>query len=233
VLAKPKVVDRKLDKAGCVELPLNNDILIDGIDKAMKLGKQRRFKQSLELIVSLKDINLKSNEGKFREVVYLPHMPSKEAKICVIASGDLLLEAKKFGLRAISREELSAMKGNKKTTRVLANSCDWLLVSSDLMGLVGSILGPALGPRGKVPIAISPKANLSDIINNYRRAVWARIRNEPQVQCVVGTEDMKSNDIAENINVLYNTIESKLGAAKIGKVYIKKTMGMPVEIPLR
>ncbi|MFP3227791.1 MAG: 50S ribosomal protein L1 [Caldisphaera sp.] len=216
-----------------MELPLDNEIIKGAVDKAKTLGKQRKFKQSIEIIIALKDINMKSNEGKFREVVYLPYSPTKEPNICVVASGDLLLEAKKLGLRTISREELNAMKGNKKSTRAVGSSCDWILVSSDLMGLVGSILGPALGPRGKVPIAISPKANITDIVNNYKRAVWARIRNEPQVQCRVGTEDMKNEELIENINAVFNTVESKIGAAKIAKVYLKKTMGIPVEIALR
>ncbi|WP_157463217.1 50S ribosomal protein L1 [Caldisphaera lagunensis] len=216
-----------------MKLPLDNEIIKGAVEKAKMLGKQRKFKQTVELIVALKDINLKGNEGKFREVVYLPHAPSKEPNICVIASGDLLLEAKKLGLRTISREELSAMKGNKKAARNIGNSCDWILVSSDLMSLVGSILGPALGPRGKVPIAISPKSNISDVVNNYKRAVWARIRNEPQIQCKVGTEDMKNEEIIDNINAVFNTIESKIGIAKIARVYVKKTMGFPVEIALR
>ena len=84
-------------------MPLDNEIIKGAVDKAKTLGKQRKFKQSIELIIALKDINMKSNEAKFREVVYLPHSPTKEPNICVVASGDLLLEAKKLGLRTISR----------------------------------------------------------------------------------------------------------------------------------
>ncbi|MCE4623313.1 MAG: 50S ribosomal protein L1 [Caldisphaeraceae archaeon] len=214
-------------------MPLNNEVLIEAVDKAIKLGGKRNFRQSIEIILTLKGINLKTNEGRFREVLYLPHQPTKIPEICVVASGDLLLEAKKLGLRAISREEISSIKGNKKAARAIAKTCDWVLVSSDLMGLVGSTLGPALGPRGKIPIAISPRSGLEDIANNYKRAVWVRLRNQPQIQCKVGTEDMKPDEIAENVNTVYNTVESKFGVGRIEKVYIKKTMGIPVEIRVR
>ena len=214
-------------------MPLPRDELLDAISKALAASKETKFVQSVELIVTLRDVDVKGPEGRLREVVFLPHALPKEPNICVVAAGDLLLEAKKLGVTTISRDDLNAMKGDKKKIKSVANSCDWVLVSADLMSLVGSTLGPALGPRGKVPIAIPPRANLADLVNNYKRATWVRIRGQPQIMARVGVASMKPEELADNIEAVYNVIESRLGAAKINKVYVKTTMGAPIAVRVR
>ncbi len=214
-------------------MPVAPGQLIDAIKKALEVSKRTKFDQSVELIVTLKDFDPKSSEGRFREIVYLPHKPPKEPTICIVAAGDLLLEAKKLGVNAISREDLLAMRGDKKKAKALGRQCDWVLVSPDLMGQVGSILGPALGPRGKVPVAIPPRGNLPELVENYKRATWVRVRGQPQIMTRIGTASMSPNDIAENAVAVLNVIESRLGSAKINNVYVKATMGIPVRVSLR
>ncbi|MGC9209700.1 MAG: 50S ribosomal protein L1 [Acidilobus sp.] len=212
---------------------MSSEKLIDAISKAISVSKRTKFDQSVELIVTLRDFDPKGPEGKFREVVFLPHKLPKEPTICVVAGGDLLLEAKKLGVNTISREELQAMRGDKKKVKAVGRQCDWVLVSADLMGQVGSILGPALGPRGKVPVAIPPRATLAELVENYKRAAWVRVRGQPQIMTRIGTVSMKVSEIAENASAVLNVIESRIGTAKIEAVYIKTTMGVPVQVPLR
>jgi large subunit ribosomal protein L1 len=212
---------------------LQQDALIEYINRALSLSKKTKFEQAVELIVTLKDFDVKSPEGRLREVVFLPHKPAKDPNVCVVAAGDLLLEAKKLGVTTISRDDLNAMRGDKKRVKAIGRSCDWVLVQADLMGLVGSVLGPALGPRGKVPTPIPPRANLAELVNNYKRAAWVRIRGQPQIMSRVGTTSMKPEELVDNVNAVLSVVESRVGAAKIGSIYIKTTMGTPVEVPLR
>ncbi|ADL18656.1 50S ribosomal protein L1P [Acidilobus saccharovorans 345-15] len=214
-------------------MPLQQEALIEYINRALSLSKKTKFEQAVELIVTLKDFDVKSPEGRLREVVFLPHKPAKEPNVCVVAAGDLLLEAKKLGVTTISRDDLNAMRGDKKRVKAIGRSCDWVLVQADLMGLVGSVLGPALGPRGKVPTPIPPRANLTEFVNNYKRAAWVRIRGQPQIMSRVGTTSMKPEELVDNVNAVLSVVESRIGAAKIGGIYIKTTMGTPVEVPLR
>ncbi|MGC9112225.1 50S ribosomal protein L1 [Acidilobus sp.] len=214
-------------------MPLQQDALIEYINRALSLSKKTKFEQAVELIVTLKDFDVKSPEGRLREVVFLPHKPAKDPNVCVVAAGDLLLEAKKLGVTTISRDDLNAMRGDKKRVKAIGRSCDWVLVQADLMGLVGSVLGPALGPRGKVPTPIPPRANLAELVNNYKRAAWVRIRGQPQIMSRVGTTSMKPEELVDNVNAVLSVVESRVGAAKIGSIYIKTTMGTPVEVPLR
>ncbi|MGC9072127.1 MAG: 50S ribosomal protein L1 [Acidilobus sp.] len=214
-------------------MPVSTERLVDAIKKAISVSKGTKFDQSVELIVTLRDFDPKGPEGRFREVVFLPHKPPKEPAICVVAGGDLLLEAKKLGVNAISREDLQAMRGDKKKVKSVGRQCDWVLVSADLMGQVGSVLGPALGPRGKVPIAIPPRAALAELVENYKRATWVRVRGQPQIMTRIGTASMGVSEVAENASAVLNVIESRMGAPKINTVYVKTTMGVPVQVQMR
>ncbi len=206
--------------------------LIRGVRRALALGKPRRFKQSVDLVIVLRDIDLKSPEGRIREIVYLPHKPTKEPRICVVAEGDMALKAKELGLEVITRGDLQQLRGDRKKAKKIAKRCDWVLVRADLMGLAGGTLGPALGPRGKAPTPVPPAANIEDFVERFKRAVWVRTRNQPQIMVRVGDEDMKPEEIADNIRAVLSVVEEKLGRQKIARLYIKKTMGIPVQIAL-
>ncbi|ALU11651.1 50S ribosomal protein L1 [Ignicoccus islandicus DSM 13165] len=195
----------------------------DAIEKSPK----RNFLESVEMIVVLKDIDLKGPEGRIREVVELPYQPHKDVNICVVADGEMALTAQKLGVNVITREELQNM--DKKRAKKLASTCDWVLVKVDLMGLAGKVLGPALGPRGKAPIPVPPNAPLQNLIEKYKKSVNIRIRKQPQVMCRIGTKDMDVKELAENAYAVLQALERKLPNAQhqVSKVIIKTTMGPP------
>jgi large subunit ribosomal protein L1 len=93
-------------------------------------------------------------------------------------------------------------------------------------------LAPALGPRGKVPVPVPPNADITAFINRYKSAVMLRVKDQPQVMCRVGTEDMDVNEIVENIYKVLGTLEGKLPNPRnnIARIIVKTTMGPPVEV---
>ena len=210
-----------------------DEAIVEAVRRALRLGKKRRFKQSVDLIVVLKDVDIKSPEGRIREVIFLPNKPSKEPRVCVVAEGDMAVKAKELGVPVYTRADLQNLRNNRKAAKKIAEQCDWVLVRVDLMGLAGGTLGPALGPRGKAPTPVPMKADIAQMIERYKSAVWVRVRNQPQIMCRVGTEDMPPEKIAENIKAVLSAITGKLGTQKIGRIIVKRTMGIPVEVPLR
>ncbi len=203
------------------------------LKEAIELARKRNFKESVDLIVVLKDIDLKGPEGRIREIVELPHPPKKEVKICVVADGGTALQAKKLGLTVITRDELQQM--DKKAAKKLAKRCDWVLVQTDLMGLAGRVLGPALGPRGKAPVPLPPNAPLEVFVKKYSKSVNLRVRKQPQVMCSIGTEDMDPKELAENAMAVMSALERKLPNPQnqIAKVIVKTTMGPPILVVSR
>jgi large subunit ribosomal protein L1 len=210
--------------------------ILTAVKEAKEKAVKRTFTQSVELILRLQDIDMKSPEGKLQEIVELPHPPpEKTNKICVIATGELALKAKRANADLVmDRAQLEGFAGKKKELRKIANEYDFFIVEAPLMPLVGKVLGAVLGPRGKMPIPVPPTADIESLLNKYRKTVVIRMRNQPVIQCRVGTENMKEEEIAENIQVVLRTIEGKMkrGIKNVKSVCIKTTMGAPVKIKL-
>ena len=215
-------------------MPLDKKTIINAIKEAKEKSKKRNFTQSVELILNLKDVDMKSPEGRIQERIELPHSsPEKLNKMCIIATGELALKAKKAKADlVIGKDELGGLAGKKKELRKIANEYSFFLAEAPLMPRVGKVLGPALGPRGKMPVPVPPTADISGLIKRYRKMILVRMRNYPVIRCRVGTESMKEEEIAENIQAVVRVIEGKLkrGMKNIKTVYLKMSMGAPVKV---
>jgi large subunit ribosomal protein L1 len=211
----------------------SRDLLAKHIEKAIELGKGRRFKQSVDFIIVLRDVDLKTQQLKIREAVHLPKGRGREGRMCVVVDPDLAETAKEAGAyKVILSSELRDI--NKKQAKKIASECDWVLIKPDLMGIAGRVLGPALGPRGKIPIPLPSGGAIKPIIERYKNIVLVKIKDQPVIMTTIGTEDMKPEDLAENALAVLSAIEGKLPArmANIGKIIFKTTMGVPVELSL-
>ncbi len=202
------------------------------IEEAKRVAKPRKFRQSVDLIVNFRDLSTKQPEAKINEAIQLPHVPeAKKAKVCVIAEGDMAVRAKELADAVIGKEELARAQGDRKYARQLAKSYDFFIAQADLMPLVGRALGPILGPRGKMPTPLPSTADPTPLIRRLQSSVRVRIKDRPFVQCSIGTEDMPSDQLAENAKALIDGVEERLKAPhRLGEVYVKLTMGPAVEV---
>jgi large subunit ribosomal protein L1 len=214
-------------------MPLDKKTLLDAVKEAKAKSGEKKFNQTVELILDIKEIDMKSPEGKIQAVVDLPHVTGKPNKIMVVATGELALKARKAKAdKVIEKPDLEAYAGKKKQLRKLANTYDVFLSEAPLMPLVGKILGPVLGPRGKLPVPVPPNADIESLIVKHRKTVVVRMRNQPIIQCAVGTADMKEEELVENIQAVLRLAEGKLkrGLKNVKLAFIKTSMGKPVEI---
>jgi len=216
-------------------LPLSKDQLLTALGEIRKPETKREFSQSVELIVKLREIDLKKPENRLNESVELPNSLDKETKICVIASGDLATRAKAGQADLVlAREDLDKLGKDKKATRKLVTEYDYFIAEAPLMPLVGKTIGPILGPRGKMPTPVPPNAPIDQIVNSHRKLIRVRVRDQPVVQCRIGTEKMPDEKIAENALAVFSRVEAKLerGAKNIRQVLVKTTMGKPVKVQI-
>jgi len=214
-------------------MPLDQKTLLNAVKEAKEKSGKKNFTQTLELILNIQEIDMKSSEGRIQEVVELPYSTGKPNKVCVIASGELALKARKANAdNVIERDDLEGLAGQKRQLRKLASEYDIFIAEAPLMPLVGRILGPVLGPRGKMPVPVPPTADIASLIDKHRKTVIVRMRNQPIIQCQVGTENMKEEELVENIQAVLRVLERKLkrGIKNIKLTYIKTSMGAPVKI---
>lgn len=216
-------------------MSLNTKNLLEAIKETREKSKKRNFVQSMELIITLKDIDPKKPEGKIQELVELPHSLGEGNKICVVASGELASNAKKAGADlVIQKNELDAIAGDKKEKKRLANTYDFFIAEASLMPLVGKAIGATLGPRGKMPTPVPPTANITAQLEKHRKTILVRTRGQLVIQCRVGTEKMSDEQIAENIQATLKKIEGKLkrGIKNVRSIYLKLAMGQTVKVKL-
>jgi len=200
--------------------------------KDAKTGqKERKFKQSVELIMVFRDIDVKKGFA-INETVQLPKKLSQPASVCVVASGDLGLKAKSANAdRVVDGAEINQVGANKRASRKLINGYDFFLSDTQLMATVGKTLGQFMGPRGKMPTPVPFNAPIDSILERFRSSIRVRLRNSLSLACKIGDESMSDDDLAANANAVINMVEKKLpsGDKNIKKIMIKTTMGKIVK----
>ena len=204
------------------------------IGEAKKGQKQRKFKQSVELIMVFRDIDVKKGFA-INETVQLPKTLSQPASVCVVASGDLGLKAKSANAdRIVDGTEVNKIGANKRESRKLINGFDFFLSDTSLMATVGKTLGQFMGPRGKMPTPIPFNAPIDSILERFRSSIRVRLRNSLSLACKIGDETMSDEDLAANANAVISLVEKKLpsGDKNIKKIMVKTSMGKLIKQPL-
>lgn len=214
-------------------MPLDKKTVVDAVKQAKEKSGEKKFNQTVDLILNIQEVDMKAPEGKIQEVVELPHATAKPNKVVIVASGELALRARRANAdKVIERADLDALAGKKKDLRKLANDYDVFISEAPLMPMVGRTLGPVLGPRGKMPIPVPPNADIDALLAKHRKTVVVRMRSQPIVQVSVGSESMSEDELWDNINAVLRVLEGRLkrGLKNIKNVYIKTAMGTPVKV---
>ena len=208
------------------------DRIVKAVEEAKSKAKPRKFAQSYELIVKLRDVDVKQAENRFAELVSLPYPPpNKLSKVAVIAEGDLLLKAKEAGADTVlSRADIEKLASNKKEAKKLAKEYDVFLAQAELMPIVGRLLGRYLGPRAKMPQPVPPGADIKALIDRAKRSVRVKLRDQPQIMCRIGSELQSAKEVADNAAAILNFLLSRFKPHNLERIYIKLTMGPPVEV---
>lgn len=214
-------------------MPFDKEAIAKTVKKVKESAGKRKFKQSIDLAINLRDIDPSKPDSKINLEVTLPKPVPKAVKICALVYGDTAVRAKEGGVnRVVEREEIEALGTDKKRAKKLASEFDFFIARADLMPLIGKNLGPVLGPRGKMPTAVNPTANLAPVIERLKRLVKVKVGRQTIALMRVGTETMKDEDIVENVQAVVEALSAKLerGDKNIRSMYLKTTMGPSIKV---
>lgn len=203
-------------------------VIEEAVKKVLEESKPRNFTQSIDVVITINDLDVNKPENRLDEEVLLPNGRGKDVKIAFIAEGELAYQAEKAGADlVIDKEQLEAYGKNRAEAKKVANTYDFFVAQSDLMPTVGRFLGPVLGPRKKMPKPIPASANPEVILGRLKSTVKVRVKDQPIVQSIVGSEDMTEAQIAENVDAVLDVLDRNLekGQKQIKALYIKTTMG--------
>jgi len=200
------------------------------VKEAKAQESKRNFKQSLELCLNFKEINLEDAKYKLNLSVLLPKGRGKEVNIGVFADGDMNIQAKKLSKFVLNRPEIDEYAKNKRKMRTYANKCYSFIAAPDLMSTIGKSWGIVLGPRGKMPQPVPPNADLKNVIDRLKNTVKVKSKKNPTVHVPIGVEDMNDEDVAENIQAILTAVERQIPKENIQSIYIKSSMGQAIKI---
>lgn len=215
---------------------MDKEQIQSAISKAKDTSEKRNFRQSFDLIINLKGLDLKKQEHQIDTFVTLPHARGKKVKVCALVGAELESQAKGIFDSVILSDNFGKYK-EKKELRKVANSFDFFIAQANMMPKVATTFGRVFGPRGKMPnpksgSVVPPNANLKPLYEKLQRTIRANAKSAPLIQCPIGTEDMSVNDIAENALTVYNSLIHVLPNEKhnIRDIYVKLTMGKPIKV---
>ncbi|HID73319.1 TPA: 50S ribosomal protein L1 [Candidatus Micrarchaeota archaeon] len=212
---------------------VKEEAILEAVKEVIK--NKRNFVQSVDLIVVIDGLDLKKPENRITLSVELPAKLSKPRSVAVIGTGAFLEKAKEAKPDAlISNEDLKKLAADRKKAKKLGKAYDFFVCEASLMPDVGRVLGFVLGPRRRMPTPIPPSGDVAASIRKFKNSVHIFLKNQPVAATSIGYQDMAPGDLAKNAAEVIRAISERLprGAA-IKRIYVKTTMGPPVEVPVK
>ena len=211
---------------------MNNESVLKTIKKVRENSKKRNFSQTFDLVINLKKLNLKKPEHNINDFVVLKFGRGKKTKLCALVDKELVGEAKKVCDEVITKDGFGML--DKKAIKKLAVSYDYFIAQANLMPDIAKFFGKVFGPKGKMPnpkagCVVPPNAQLGVLYEKLQKTIRVQTKNEMSIKCSVGSENMKDEEIQENIMTIYNHIFHLLpeGEGNMKNVYLKLTMSKP------
>jgi large subunit ribosomal protein L1 len=195
----------------------------------LRKDKQRKFDQSVDLIINLKRFDVKRTS--LNVFVQVPNK-IKDKKICAF------MESANKNVETITEDQFKKFSDKKEINRLI-KQYDFFIAQAKLMPKIASVFGRALGPAGKMPspqlgiLMNTDEKTISELKGKINNSVKIRAK-EPSIKISVGKQSMKDEQVIENIVTVYNALLKNLPREKenIKNLEIKFTMTKPQKITI-
>jgi large subunit ribosomal protein L1 len=197
----------------------------------LRKSKERKFDQTVDLIVNLQKIDLKRTTINI--VANVPHK-IKDKKIAGF------LEVDNKNVDTITPNNFKKYNNNKKLLKNIVKNYDFFIAQASVMPKVASTFGRVLGPAGKMPspqlgimMNVTDKA-IDELKQKINNSVKIKVK-EASVKLPIGKQSMPDQEIIENITSVYNSLLKEFPRDKenIKNIELKFTMTKPIKINIR
>jgi len=200
----------------------------------LKSQPKKKFTQSYDLIINLKNLDMKQVNIDFFSTLHFPK--GKNIKIAAFADQLLKEQADQHCDFVIEEKDFGNYK-DKKAVKKLADSYDYFIAQANLMPKVAANFGKILGIKGKMPnpklgCVVPPNANLEALVKKLRLTVRMSAKKALNFQCIIGKEDQPEEQVIDNIITAYSSAVKQLPneLQNVKNVTLKLTMSKPVRI---
>jgi len=208
--------------------------LLAAIKQAKENSGERKFAQSVDLIINLKAHG--KEKAEVEELATLPHLSAKKRKVCALVGAELKIEAEQHCDKVVLESQFSKY-AKPRQVRTLRRDYDFFIAQANIMPDVARTFGKYFAPVGKMPnpkfgMIVPPKAKLGPLTEKLRASVLARAKKLPVVSVRIGDEKMDDEKLAENATALIDLVTAKLPRKEqnVASVIVKTTMGKPVKL---
>ena len=225
---------RKLSRRHQENIEKTKNKIYSSLDESIEILKETsntKFVESVELHANL-NIDPRYADQQLRTTVTLPHGVGKELRIAVLTNEENFAEAKKAGADIIGNDDLieNITQGNI--------NFDLLITTPNMMPKLAK-LGRVLGPKGLMP---SPKSGtvsttLETTLTEFKKGKFEYKADKTGVVHVsFGKSNFPNNQLVENLQALYTSIEKNRPSGVKGKyfktLFICSTMGPSIKLDL-
>lgn len=205
----------------------------EAVKQALEKSPERKFSESVDLAINLKNLDMNQPTNRFDEEIILPNGIGVPVKIAVFAKGETGIKAKNAGADYVfDPEEINVLGEDKNRAKALAEEVNFFIAEVAYMPAIGKTLGQVLGPRGKMPIPLTADKDVVQIINKSKNSIKVRSKDKTTFHISVGRKNMPPEKLTENVAAIINRIEHRYerGLYNVRSVYVKTTMGPSIKV---
>jgi len=210
-------------------------VLEKALTELTSVSKKRNFDEAIEMIVTLKNINVKNKDQRVEYTISVPHPYLDQVKSLVfVKDKNLAQELKGVVDKVIMDDEIS--KISKKDAKIMAEEYRVFLAEGPVMLTVGKHLGQVLSPRGKMPLIAPPNINaIKTLITasiSQQKISNKKNKSSVALQIKIGKKSQSVSDLADNSLVVIKSLIDKLpnGFQNLNHIYLKTTMSKPIKV---
>lgn len=212
-----------------------NDQELKTVLEGLQKDSERKFKQSFDLIIALKELNLKNPDEQVEFFTQVHKTLGRKRKVCALVGPEMEADAKEVFDTVIPISQWEKM--GKKEMKKAAATHEFFIGQANIMPKIAQYWGRILGPRGKMPnpkagCIVPPKAPLQPLYEKLQRTLKVSAKKSPNIQVLIGTQEMELADVIDNIKTVYDQTIHHLPREQnnIKHAFVKLTMSAPVKI---
>ena len=105
------------------------------IEDALKSDKERKFVETIEVAINLRDVDLQNPQKRINAEVALPHGRGRPSRVAVFAQGEMAVISKKIVDTVLGPDQIDELSENKSTLIIQRRN---LVIKRTLQARMGS-----------------------------------------------------------------------------------------------